>query len=215
MTGTAALQDAALQDAALQDAAAPVAGVRRAAGPPAGRLRLVVRSLQADLRAAPFRMWVNSIGGHPALPRVARWLVYRIGGLDVRTANVYPGCTFVARNTTIGADTFVNRGCLFEGAGPLRIGADCQIAMEAMFLTSTHPWEEDGRFARRPRNVPTTVGDRCWIGARALVLPGVTVGDGCVIAAGAVVTSDCEPHSLYAGVPARRIRTLTTPGVVR
>jgi maltose O-acetyltransferase len=174
-----------------------------------GSLRLLGRSLRDDAKAAPWRLWVNSLGGNPALPRVLRWAVYRTGGLDIRTANVYPGCTFVARHVSIGADTFVNRGCLFEGAGPLQIGRDCQIAMEAMFLTSTHPWLPEGGFARRPANLTTTVGDRCWVGARAIVLPGVTVGDDCVIAAGAVVAADCQPGGLYAGVPARRVRTIS------
>jgi maltose O-acetyltransferase len=50
------------------------------------------------------------------------------------------------------------------------------------------------------------IGDRCWIGARATILPGVSIGDGTVVAAGAVVTKDCEPDALYAGVPARRLR---------
>jgi maltose O-acetyltransferase len=178
-------------------------------GTTAQRLRLAWLSLRQDLAAARFRMWVNNLGGHAALPRVLRYLVYRRAGLDVRTANIYPGCVFVARNVAIGAGTFVNRGCLFEGAGQLTIGPDCQIAMEAMFLTSTHPWEPDGSFARRPAHLPTTVGRRCWIGARAVVLPGVTIGDGCVIAAGSVVTRDCDPGHLYAGVPARRIRPLS------
>lgn len=57
---------------------------------------------------------------------------------------------------------------------------------------------------------PITVGDGCWIGARAVILPGVTIGDGCVIAAGAVVSKDCAPNGMYAGVPARRIRELPT-----
>ena len=52
------------------------------------------------------------------------------------------------------------------------------------------------------------VGDACWIGARAILLPGVTVGDGCVIAAGAVVTKDCDAHGLYTGVPAVRVQDL-------
>jgi maltose O-acetyltransferase len=164
------------------------------------------RSLGQDLTAARFRLWVNILGGHAALPRVLRYLVYRRAGLDIQTANIYPGCVFIARKVSIGPDTFVNRGCLFEGAGQLTIGADCQIAMEAMFLTSTHPFGPDGRFARVPKNLATTVGRRCWIGARAIVLPGVTIGDGCVIAAGAVVTGDCEAGYLYAGVPARKVR---------
>ena len=47
-----------------------------------------------------------------------------------------------------------------------------------------------------------------WIGANAIVLPGVRIGEGCVIAAGSVVVNDCEDNSLYAGVPARFIRKL-------
>jgi len=50
------------------------------------------------------------------------------------------------------------------------------------------------------------IGDRCWLGARAMILPGVTVGEGTIIGAGAVVNKDCEPGAVYAGVPARRVR---------
>jgi len=57
---------------------------------------------------------------------------------------------------------------------------------------------------------PVAVGNGCWIGARVMVMPGVSVGDGCVVAAGAIVTKDCEPHGLYAGVPAQRVRDLGT-----
>ena len=47
-----------------------------------------------------------------------------------------------------------------------------------------------------------TVGDDVWIGANAVVLPGVTIGSHSVVAAGAVVTHDVPEHSLVAGVPA-------------
>jgi maltose O-acetyltransferase len=56
--------------------------------------------------------------------------------------------------------------------------------------------------------IPVTIEDGCWIGANATVLPGVRIAGGTVIAAGAVVTRDCEPNSLYAGVPATRIKAL-------
>ena len=170
--------------------------------------RMAIGSVREDVAAALFRVPVNSVAGSPLVPRVVRFLIYRLAGLDVRTANIYPGCIFVGRHVAIGPGTFVNRGCLLEGAGPLMIGRDCQIAMDAMMLTSTHPWAPDGTFAHSPENRPTSVGDRCWIGARAILLPGVTVGDGCVIGAGAVVTHDCEPGHLYAGNPARKIRRL-------
>jgi acetyltransferase-like isoleucine patch superfamily enzyme len=46
----------------------------------------------------------------------------------------------------------------------------------------------------------------CYIGAGALILPGVTVGEGAVVAAGAVVTRDVPPRKVVAGVPARPIK---------
>ena len=50
------------------------------------------------------------------------------------------------------------------------------------------------------------IGDHVWIGARAVVLKGVTIGDGAVIAAGAVVTHDVPAHTLVGGVPAKIIK---------
>ena len=49
------------------------------------------------------------------------------------------------------------------------------------------------------------IGDRAWLGSRALVLPGVTIGEGAVVAAGAVVTSDVPAYAVVGGVPARAI----------
>lgn len=46
---------------------------------------------------------------------------------------------------------------------------------------------------------PIVIGDHVWIGIRALILKGVTIGDGAVIAAGAVVTKDVPPNTLYGG----------------
>jgi acetyltransferase-like isoleucine patch superfamily enzyme len=51
-----------------------------------------------------------------------------------------------------------------------------------------------------------TVGNDVWIGARALILDGVTIGDGAIIAAGAVVTTDVPPYAIVGGVPAKIIR---------
>ncbi|WP_308493924.1 acyltransferase [Microbacterium terrisoli] len=76
-----------------------------------------------------------------------------------------------------------------------------------MFVTATHVVGDATRRAAAATSAPIVVGDGVWIGARAIILPGVSIGDGCVIAAGAVVARDCEPHGLYGGVPAMRIRS--------
>lgn len=55
-------------------------------------------------------------------------------------------------------------------------------------------------------NSKVRIGNDVWIGANAVILPGVTVGDGAVIAAGAVVTKDVKPYSIVGGVPAKLIK---------
>lgn len=58
---------------------------------------------------------------------------------------------------------------------------------------------------------PVTVGDGAWIAANSLILPGVNVGSNCMIGAGSVVTRSTEPAALYAGNPARKIKSLAFP----
>ncbi len=60
-------------------------------------------------------------------------------------------------------------------------------------------------------NDKVMIGNDVWIGAYAIVLPGVTVGDGAVIGAGAVVTKDVPPYSIVVGVPAKVIRYRFSP----
>ena len=55
----------------------------------------------------------------------------------------------------------------------------------------------------RPSVAPVVIGDRVWVGTRAIILKGVTIGDGAVVAAGAVVNKDVPPHAVVAGIPAK------------
>jgi maltose O-acetyltransferase len=102
--------------------------------------------------------------------------------------------------------SFINAGCWFEGNGRIDIGCNCMMGPKVMVLTSIHALGSEGGVARQSEPRDVTIGDGCWLGARAMVMPGVTIGPGVVVAAGAVVTEDCDPGGLYAGVPARRLR---------
>lgn len=167
------------------------------------------RELGIELGFMTRRTLVNSFAGSTLVPRVLRWAIYRCNGADIRTVNVFPGLSLAGPpgNLTVGPGTFINLACFIELVAPVRIGADCQLGMQVMIVTSHHESDVDGRVSRVPVGRPVTIGDRVWLGARATVLPGVRLADDVVIAAGAVVTADCDTPGVYAGVPARLVRT--------
>jgi maltose O-acetyltransferase len=92
------------------------------------------------------------------------------------------------------------------------IGNDVAIANEAYIMdTDSHGVE-----GRPVKNAPVRIGDGSWIGARAIILPGVTIGKRCLVAAGAVVSRDVPDDTLVAGNPAQVVRDLVYPeGVTR
>jgi acetyltransferase-like isoleucine patch superfamily enzyme len=108
----------------------------------------------------------------------------------------------------IGERTLVNYGGSICAAASVRIGARCLIGTHAIIMDNDFHRIEPERRYEWPESRPIVIGDNVWIGARVIVLPGVTIGEGSCIAAGSVVVDDIPPRSLAVGVPARVIRTL-------
>ena len=94
--------------------------------------------------------------------------------------------------------------------GPVKIGNHVNLAQGITITALNHNFKDaDKRIDEQGiSTAPVTIGDDIWIGANAVVLPGVTIGDHSVVAAGAVVTKDVPPRSLVAGVPARIINKI-------
>lgn len=137
-----------------------------------------------------------------------RWRLLRFYGADVQNSKISPGVWIGSKRISIGEGAFINTGCMLSTHAHIRIGRRAYLAMRVTVSTSTHEiGSADGRAGKLIAS-PVVIGDGAWIGANVTVLPGVTIGDGTVVAAGAVVTSDCEPNSLYAGVPAQKKRDL-------
>ena len=103
---------------------------------------------------------------------------------------------------TIGEDAVVGNDCLLDGRRGLTIGRHVNISSGAWIWTLHHDIQATDFQAV---GAPVTIGDRAWICARAMVLPGVTVGEGAVVAAGAVVTKDVPPYAVVGGVPAKQV----------
>ncbi len=137
-------------------------------------------------------------------PYAARhWFLRRYCGLVLGDGSTICAGVFVTgSNIRIGAHSVVNRGTYLDGRAPLSIGDNVNISHQALLQTLTHdPLAPD--FAALAK--PVVIRDHAWIGARALICPGVTVGEGAVVGAGAVVTRDVAPWTIVAGNPARPI----------
>jgi len=112
----------------------------------------------------------------------------------------------------VGDRVFFNDGVFISCVHEINIGNDVAIANDA-YLTDS---DSHGVEGRRVREAPINVGNGVWIGARTIILPGVTIGDRALIAAGAVVTRDVPHDTLVGGNPARVIRELVYPeGITR
>lgn len=94
--------------------------------------------------------------------------------------------------------------------GPVSIGNHVNLAQGITVTALNHIFEDtEKRIDEQDvSTTPVTIEDDVWIGANAVILPGVHIGSHCVVAAGAVVTKDVPPHSLVAGVPAKVIKQI-------
>jgi acetyltransferase-like isoleucine patch superfamily enzyme len=112
----------------------------------------------------------------------------------------------------IGARTFVNFNCVMLDGAQITLGDECLLAAGVQLITATHPIDPGRRRRAVEQALPVTIGDGVWIGAGALVLPGVTIGENAVVGAGAVVTRSLPAEVVAQGTPARIVREIDEHG---
>lgn len=105
----------------------------------------------------------------------------------------------------IGDGVHIARDVVLASAHRLTVGNHVTLGPRSMIYDNNHRFENPHLSVMEQglSGAPVTIGDYVWIGAHAIVLPGVTVGKGAIIGAGAVVTKDVPPYSIAVGVPAR------------
>ncbi len=147
-----------------------------------------VAVLDTEGRIEAIRELFGSVGEHPT---------------------VHPGfhCD-CGKNISVGDNFLVNYNVVILDRGPVTIGNNVLIGPGVVISSVGHPISTKGRRAHLARTNPVVIGDDVWIGANAVILPGVKIGNNVVVAAGAVVTKDVEDDSIVAGVPAVKIRDL-------
>ena len=106
-------------------------------------------------------------------------------------------------NIRLGADAFLNFNCVILDVVEVAIGERTQIGPGVQILAADHPRDPAVRAAGLEFGRPVRVGRNVWIGAGAIILPGVSIGDDALIGAGSVVTRDVPAGAIAFGNPAR------------
>ena len=110
-------------------------------------------------------------------------------------------------DVVIGSHTRIGIGNVI--IGPVTIGSHVNLAQHITVTALNHNFSTFGMIDTQGVNTAqVTISDDVWIGAGAVILPGVTIGEHVVVAAGSVVTKDVPSHSVVAGVPAKVIKSI-------
>jgi len=122
-------------------------------------------------------------------------------------ASTVPGSLSVEGGTSIGMSANIR-----AAGGAIRIGQGTKIAQHVSLVASNHMIDKTTAMVLHERwdeaRTGITIGDRCWIGAGAIILPGVIIGSGSVIGAGSVVTKPVGERQIWHGNPAKYAKTL-------
>jgi acetyltransferase-like isoleucine patch superfamily enzyme len=118
--------------------------------------------------------------------------------------------SFISKNTyfmvpqsfTIGDYCHVNRDCILDARGGLRIGNSVSVSHRVNIMTGSHSVNSS---MFRTKYLPIIIEDYVWLGVGCTILQNVRIGKGAVVCAGAVVTRDVAPYDIVAGVPAKVI----------
>ncbi len=149
----------------------------------------MTRPTQLDKRAEMLKEMFAEIGENCYIepPLHANW-----GGAHCH----FGKCVYANFNLTLVDDSHIY------------VGDYTMIAPNVVIATAGHPILPELREKQYQFNMPVHIGRNCWIGAGALIMPGVTIGDNTVIGAGSVVTKDIPANVVAVGNPCRVLREI-------
>lgn len=113
---------------------------------------------------------------------------------------------FGGRNVHFGKDIYANFNLTLVDDTHIYVGDNTMFGPGVTVATAGHPIQPELRRRGMQYNAPVHIGSNCWIGAGAIILPGVTIGDNTVIGAGSVVTKDIPANVVAVGNPCRVLR---------
>jgi maltose O-acetyltransferase len=170
------------------------------------------RSVMSRIRIFGYRILGLKVGGRNRFEehgRVRRCRQILIGDSNTFSSGyrLWPlDSSFEGLRITIGSGNYMNRNFMVDACGSIEIGSDNMFGPDVYITDSNHRTA----LGVSPKYLPmqsgfVKVGNRCWVGAQAVVLKDVELGDNCVVGAGSVVTRSVPAGAIVAGVPAKII----------
>ena len=112
-------------------------------------------------------------------------------------------------HTHFGDHVYANFNLTLVDDGHIYVGSKTMIGPNVTIATAGHPIEPNLRYLEMQFNMDVHIGTNVWIGAGAVILPGVTIGDNTVIGAGSIVTKDIPSNVVAVGNPCRVLREVS------
>ncbi len=169
-----------------------------------GKLRMIRRFLMSFF----YYLGNGIFMGQPSY-NVRHWFLKIFLGVKIgKKSSIHYGCFLTGdeygSKIEIGSNTVINRFTYLDGRVSLKIGNNVNVSHYTLIQTLSHdPQSPDFVCITGP----VVICDHAWIGARAVILPGVTIGEGSVIGAGSVVASSIPPYSIAVGAPAKVVKS--------
>jgi putative colanic acid biosynthesis acetyltransferase WcaF len=134
-----------------------------------------------------------------------RRIILRLFGARLgKDVNIKPGVHIkMPWRLEVGDHSWIGENVWIDNMAPVVIGNHCCLSQGVYLCTGSHDWEASGFDLI---TAPITICDKAWLGAKAVVGPGVTVGEGAVLALGSVATRDLKPWWVYRGNPAGPVK---------
>jgi maltose O-acetyltransferase len=167
-------------------------------------------SSDPDLTASRERAqaMIIAFNAEPDAGRRLALLADLLGTIGEKSLVVPPFFCDYGTHVHLGVDCFINTGAVFLDCAEIRLGDRVQLGPGVQVLAADHPREPELRMQNIELARPVSIGENCWIGAGAILCPGVIVGEHSVVGAGSVVTRDVPARVVAAGNPCRVIREL-------
>lgn len=170
------------------------------------------RAYAESIGASKWKQWLWFLCSpllirNPLIPfsGLRKWILISFGAQIGKEVRIRPGVTIkFPWKLIMGDHVWLGENCWIDNITDVKIGSHVCISQGAMLCTGNHNYKSPG-FELVLK--PITIEDGVWIGAKALVAPGVTAFSHSVLTAGSVATKDMEAYGIYQGNPAALIKS--------